>query len=125
MRKKYRIKYRANNNAFSAITGIDAFELSGGQNCLVTKSVNLQKKAYELYTKTSNLGARIKISSVCGIQNCVKPEHLVATYKPTAKDAEYIKTYYKIDGAEHLAHAFKVPQNLMEEYIKTLQTPSH
>src|SRR5574343_357430 len=121
MRKKYRIKNRANNNEFSALSGIEAFELLGGQNCLITKSKNTQPIAYELYRNIQKMSKKIKVYSTCGIKNCVKKDHLIAIYKPTKKETEYIKTYAKIDGSEQLAHVLKVPRDLMENYIKTLQ----
>lgn len=122
MKKNLRIKNMAKNNEFSVLTGILAIEVLNTQKCLVTKilsaskGVPIQKYAYHLYTKS--LPHRyIKISSTCGILNCVKKDHLIAKYEPTKKDIDYISTYLKIDGIEQLSSVLKVPTNILEDYL--------
>lgn len=117
---RYRIRNRARNNPFSVLSGIEAFEMEGGSGCTIIKSKNYQIQAFCLYNELSEISPKLKIIPSCGVKNCVKKEHLIATYQPTKKDAEYIKDYLKIDGAEYLSHTLNVPIGVFEEYIKTI-----
>lgn len=120
MKKKHRIKYRKNNNEFSALFGIEAIQMNGGSNCLITKAMttrDLQREAYFAYTNTPHNPA-IKVSSSCCVTNCVKRDHLVGFYKPTIKDALYIKENLLISSKDWLANALNVPLSMFEEYLK-------
>jgi len=125
MKRHYRIKKNAQNE-FERLTGKETAQLSGIIDCIIYKKKTIGNKpakevAYCLYNEIDKIGANIKIVQTCGIDQCVKNEHLVASFSPNKKDADYIKTYIKIDGAEQLAHSFGVTLELFNYYI--LNTP--
>lgn len=122
MKRKYRLKKTA-KNPFTALCGKRAFELFGGTNCLVTESVtttgsmDIKKYAYFLYLDFKNQNKDIRVTSTCGVANCVKKDHLVAEYSPSKADLEYINTYKDVDGIEVLAHNMKVPVDLLTKFL--------
>ena len=95
MKRKYQIK-KANKNPFSGISGIDAVQLSGALDCIVTsqkskelkaphkisnrETIPIKKYAYHLYTNI-RLSDIKSVTNSCGVNECVKQEHLIATLK--------------------------------------------
>lgn len=129
MKKKYRIKKRANNNEFSKLTGIEAFEMLGGNNCLITKYAfftktrsTIQSYAYSLYSGfNKRINPNVKVTATCGATNCVKKAHLKATYEPTKKEADYIAASLNIDSPEQTASVLNVPLKIFTSYQKRHQ----
>jgi hypothetical protein len=122
MKRKYRIKKLVRSTEFSKLSGVDSFEVDGGTQChivrsLTTKGMPSSKYAYFLFIGNLSLNSDIRVKTTCGVKNCVKKEHLVAEYFPNKKDKEYIDMYYKLDGIEQLAHVFVVPVDLLEKYL--------
>lgn len=122
MKKAYRIKKSARNE-FSALSGIHAIEVQGQTHCLIVdkkthKSVPIQWYAYTLYCEKYNLNKFVIVRSSCGVLNCVKKSHLIANYVPSSEEADYIKTYHKIEGTDTLAHRLDITPAILESYIK-------
>jgi len=115
MRRKYTLKKHADNE-FTAITGIEAILIMNGSNCLVVRKMTadrcpIQRYSYCLYSnnKLFYKNPYIKVTSSCGVLNCVRQNHLTATYEPTTKDNTYILEHLKIEGHEQLAHIKNIP----------------
>lgn len=123
MKRIYRLKKSADNE-FTASFGIEAFQMKGGSNCLIVKKtlyygMPVQRVAY---CETINFiqgraVAALKVTPTCGVLNCVSRDHLVATYEPTKKDHQYIIDNINTLGISFLAHAFKIPLPVFEEYM--------
>lgn len=126
MKKKYRIKNRVNNNAFSALTGIEAIEVVNPNCCLVVKQLSanggipITKYAYCIYYNYPT-SLNITVSHTCDIENCVRQDHLIATYRPSKKDLEHIDMYKNIDDMKTIAEYLKVPLDLFRPFWKTLK----
>lgn len=120
MKRKYLLKKHASNE-FMALFGIEAFPLLGGSNCLIVKHLTynghpIQRVAYLGYISslTHQGTSAIKVNATCGIANCVLRDHLIASYKPTKKDQEYIRDNLYL-GHEFLTNALRVPSKLFEQ----------
>ncbi len=88
----------------------------GATNCILAtklthKGIKIQLYAYCIYNDYV-FNTTIKVVSSCNILNCVKREHLIAYYCPTKGENDYILSYLKIDGHEHLANSYNVPLSL-------------
>lgn len=126
MKKKYRIKNRQNSTEFSKLTGIEAFQMSGGAGCLITRfntispsNTSIQKHAYRLYNDIKHkLGRNVKVTASCGAENCVEKSHLIAVYKPTEPDLEYIAAYGGVDEPVDLARRLEVSIELLKPFLK-------
>lgn len=120
MKRKYRVKKTA-NNLYSRLTGREAIQLTGNSDCLVQKytkikgGIPIERYAYTQYK--GQIPKTVHVSQICGVKQCVKQEHLRASYHPTKEDEQYIKNYIKIDGPEVLAERLGVPFKIFEEYI--------
>lgn len=96
MKKKYRIKKSAKNE-FSALTGLPATQLSGSCDCLVAHQltcspsattahipsnspVAIHRFAYSVYHQIP-LHKIERVVQSCGVDQCVKREHLIGTLK--------------------------------------------
>ncbi len=129
-RNRWRLKNTADNE-YTALTGIMAFQLMGGSNCLIVRyptkgrGVATHRFAYGLYNSkyAKHFNKYVKVTTSCGVLNCVKKEHLHAIYKPSKKEADYIALYIKIDGIEDLAHKQGIPIDLLQSYLDTLAIP--
>lgn len=125
MRRKYRIKKKAENE-FSALAGVDAIQLFGALDCLVIKpvvkmcGVPVLKFAYQKYYGIEALNRNIVFTTKCGVTNCVKKSHLKAVYNPSKADKDYIDTYLKIDGEEVIAKNLNVPIHLFHSFINSI-----
>lgn len=99
--------------------------MSGGSNCLITKhntisgNISVQRYAHSKYFFYPLNNSKVKVKSTCGVLNCVNKNHLIAEYKPTKKDIEYINTYIKVDGIEIMSHRLEIPIHILTEFIKT------
>ena len=76
-------------NDFSAFSGLEATQLTGNSECLVTKNkthdrMSMKKYAYlqyhEIYDTRTVKATKVK--QTCGVDQCVNKDHLVATNKP-------------------------------------------
>lgn len=118
---KAKIRYRLKKNAkngFTALTGIEAFQMLGGSDCLIVKNKSVKgynplRYAYMKYCGMNGINENISVKNSCGVLNCVKKEHLIAVFNPTIEDKEYIRVYSKVNTKEELAHWFKVPIELL------------
>lgn len=116
------------DNEYTLLTGQLAFTVydkTKDDLCLIARYLShdnmpVQRSAFYLYTGIKEKNRYIEVFSTCNIQNCVKSSHLFARYKPNAKDADYIKTYLKIDGAEALAHRHNVPIDMFNDYLRSV-----
>ncbi len=124
--KKNRIKNRKNSSEFSKLTGVESFILEGGSNCIITSSSNLSgfisetpRYAYYYYNDKKPLSwTCIKVSTTCGVKNCVKKEHLVPFYLPDENDKDHIDNYLEEIGILNMAEALKVPVELFIDYLE-------
>lgn len=119
MRITNRLKKSADND-YTAVTGKRAYRLYGGSNCIVSvytyvNNLTCQQYAYAILSQITP-NNRIKVSSTCQATNCVNMVHLIAEYKPTTKDKEYIKSYAKM-GVDSLANSLKIPIALLQAYL--------
>lgn len=103
MKRKYLIK-KAAKNIFSGKTGIFAIQLTGTSDCIVTehatkalknpsnitnrKIVPIKKYAYHIYNNVA-LEQIEKITSSCGVDQCVHPDHLVAQLSKEKSCGDY------------------------------------
>lgn len=103
MKKKYRIK-KAAKNVFSELTGIFSIQLSGTQSCIITeglttslktlgnltgrKVIPIKKYAYHKYSGVE-LEQIKSVTSSCGVDQCVHPDHLVAVLHPQKSWGDY------------------------------------
>lgn len=120
MKKKERIKYLAKNE-FEKKFGVKTVEISGSLNCVISlnkyiKTVDCRRKAFELYFGSITKEVRVKTS--CGINECIKKEHLTHTYEPFKKNQDYIETYLKIDGTKVMAHRLGIGEGILVDYLK-------
>ena len=122
MKKKYRVRKSAQNE-FSAITGREAIQLSGSSDCLISphtttgEGVSIQHLAYDAYyrpgedvirrKKSDMLHRSVKVRAICGVDQCVKKEHLEAVFKPTKKEEAE-------EGAEASRYTSRHPGNDMD-----------
>jgi hypothetical protein len=117
--RRYKLKKTADNE-FTALTGIKAFRMIGGSNCVIVRSKTVKgikpcRFAYRKYNGMDNKGAYIEMSelveihTICGVLNCVGKEHIVAKYKPCKEDIEYIQSYHKVNSLSEMSHFMKVP----------------
>ncbi len=124
MKRKYRLKKRADND-YTAQTGKEAYTLHGGSACVVAVykmfgNLTCQQYAYYIFNlKDLNLpfNTKIKVSSTCGATNCVNRDHLVAVYKPSKENQQYITDYLKTDGISVIAHNLQVSKELLQTYL--------
>lgn len=111
MKRIYRQRKSADNE-YTALTGIMAFKMNGGSNCLLIRfgSKKKQKDAFSMYRdEFYKLNRNIKVTSTCGVLNCVKKDHLVAKYYPSKKEKEYIEIY----GKEVASNSLNVPIEML------------
>lgn len=106
---------------------METFEVLGHDHChvvkiLTPKRIPIQRYAYGIYLNNLAYAQNysIKITAICNVTNCVKPEHLKAVYEPTKKEAEYIYDYYKIDGIPALAQKLAVSETLLVDCIEVI-----
>jgi hypothetical protein len=85
-KKRNKVMLKADNE-FSALTGLEAIQLSGSHDCLVTnkKTFNglpVAKVAYIKYHKLESQHRKrkklLRVYRTCGVDQCVKREHLKA-----------------------------------------------
>lgn len=119
VRKKYA------KNDFTRLTGAEAIEMEGGSNCILAKKktmngFDIKRYAYCLYIdfRKGIDNSYIKMSNKCNVNNCVKQEHLIATFKPTKEDIQYICDNLKTNGIEWLSNVFTVPIPLLSKFIE-------
>lgn len=125
-KKKDRIKSRKNSSEFSKLTGVESFIMEGGSDCIITSSSHLSgfisetpRYAYYYYNDKKPLSwTCIKVSTTCGVKNCVKKEHLVPFYIPDENDKDHIDNYLEEIGIFKMAQALKVPIDLFRNYIE-------
>lgn len=120
MKKRERIKYLAKNE-FEKKFGVKTVEISGALDCVISmnkyiKTVDCKRKAFELYF--GSITREVTINTSCGINECIKKEHLTYTYKPFKKNQDYIKTYLKLDGSEVLAHRLGISEGILVNYLE-------
>lgn len=120
MKRKYRIKKSAKNQ-FSALSGIEAIQLSGSADCLVVNRKTIHnippaKYAYCLYKGILKPSPYLKVKQSCGIKQCVKQEHLCATFSPPEDILNQIKTNSWM-GVESLADTYQVGPELIADLI--------
>lgn len=130
MKKRYYIKHSPKASLFSQHTGIPTVNIENGLGCTVVaqktiaNGISITLYAYLLYSDfKGKINTGVKISHTCNIGNCVQLDHLIATYTPSKKDIEYINSYLKLDGIEHLAHVLRVPLPAFRQYLKTPKAP--
>lgn len=110
------------DNDFTKATGIEAIAVIGQLKCLVVKklqykSIPIQRLAYAIYHYPESKGNNaIKVTSTCGVANCVLKDHLRAIYKPTKKDIEYIHDNMGSPGIEFLSHVMKVSLPMLKDW---------
>lgn len=120
MKKKYRLKYSAKDEYQKAV-GVKTIQLRGSCDCLIINRLKYkdtytnQQHAYSVYNNTP-INKAIKVTNTCGIEQCIKKEHLVAKYHPTKDDIEYIKLN-KMMGIDYLSHVLKIPEDLLQEFL--------
>lgn len=112
------------NNPFTAKTGEIAIYMVGGSNCLISKLKSLfdypiQRYAYHLYNDSIQYlhNSSIKVTSSCSVNNCVHPDHLKATYKPSKTDLAYIKQNAPHTDKDQLAHMLSVSPALLTPFL--------
>lgn len=126
MTRKKNLKYSPKALPFQSLSGVETFEVQGGNHCHVVKilaqeRIPIQRYAYGLYTRLEYAqNYSIKITATCKVTNCVKQEHLKAIYQPTKTEAEYIYDYHKIDGISSLAQKLAVPEQLLIDCIEVI-----
>lgn len=123
-KRRYRLKKSAKNE-FTAVTGIRAVQLLGGSNCIAVGSKTIKSEkpcrfAYRKYNKVYELNEWVNVYTTCGVLNCVSKEHIVAEYKPTKNDLEYIGTYHKVNSLEEMAHYMRVPVQVYEVWYNNV-----
>lgn len=123
MKRQYRLKKHATNE-FTALTGIEAFPLLGGSECLITKHATRKGSPITRYAYCAYEGSpyfdntAVEVLTTCKILNCIKKEHLIPSFHPSPKDLAYIKQYLKLDGDEVMAQMMKIPLSLFRSYIQ-------
>ena len=118
--KKLLRKKKYASNEFTKLSGVDAFFVMGGSDCLITEhdtryGKSIQKYAYTLYFKYNSNSIIVK--PVCGIKNCVKKEHLEATLRLPKKDKQYILDWHRINGIEYMVNRFNIPAELIKKTL--------
>ena len=123
MKRRYYIQ-KHTKNPFTRITGVEVIELLGGQGCWITKKlthnkVPMQQYAYYIHNDMFGIdyNPKIHITSICGINNCIKKDHLQATYHPYKADQQYIADNIKTSGLSHMAHMMKITPQLLQQYL--------
>lgn len=116
--RRYRVRNSAKNE-FSRIAGIRAIQMKGGSECIIVdnntiKGFSVDKYAYIIYNGIGySLNRNIDYVRSCGVENCVKREHIKAIYTPSKSDLEYINSYGKSMSREDLAKALCVPVDIL------------
>jgi hypothetical protein len=126
MRAKQRLK-KTGDNEYTRATGNRAYTLKGGSNCVVSaidsvysNKYKVQPHAYYIFNhKDIDLpfNPHIKITTTCGATNCVNRDHLIATYKPSKEDREYLKDWYKPANHDDMAQKLSVLPSLLSQYL--------
>lgn len=117
--RRYKLKKTARND-FTAMTGIRAFTVNGGSNCIIVeydtiRGMDCCRYAYIQYNDVRyKLSRNVHFKQLCGVMNCVKKEHLVAEYIPTKSDIDYINGYGTAMDDNELAHALNIPVGLLK-----------
>lgn len=120
---KRKIKKFAKNE-FSKISGQATIQLTGNSNCLVTRQatangLSIQRYSYErVYNDFSfDLSNSVRVTTICGVNQCVKKEHLKATFYPKEEDKGYLESFGKNATTEEQAHYLGIPVDVLKVHL--------